>query len=189
MARPRCWNPRLTAVAVLVVVLGISVPALGNDFGYPGNYAANNYIHEVYRSIYLTDPIRTDTGYVVNSVLDPLPDIVAYTWTTYSDTTNDAQVYEANYGDTGWYAAAPCSPNASYGGSGTGTWCKPRYVKYNTGYYPTAFDTTAERRHFACHELGHTLGLYHYAGDCMDVQGVSYQYSTHNKNHLAAHYG
>ncbi|MBU1493516.1 MAG: hypothetical protein KJ956_06075 [Actinobacteria bacterium] len=173
-----------------VLVLGTAVPALGNDFGYPGNHAANNGVHEVYRSIYLTYNISNDTGYVVSYVLNPLPDITAYTTTTYSNYVNDVQVYEGTYGDLGGYAAAPCSPYARYGGSGTGTWCKPRYVKYDTGTHPSAFNTYQERRHFACHELGHTLGLFHRnSGYCLDVSGVSYTLSPHNQNHLSDLYG
>ncbi|GBE23073.1 hypothetical protein BMS3Bbin01_02454 [bacterium BMS3Bbin01] len=67
---------------------------------------------------------------------------------------------DGHYGATGWYAAAPCAAGATYGGSGTHTWCKPRLVKYNRSY-PEAFDTATERRWLACHELGHTLGLFH----------------------------
>ncbi|MBU1225592.1 MAG: hypothetical protein KJ698_00070, partial [Actinobacteria bacterium] len=69
-------------------------------------------------------------------------------------------------------------------------WCKPRYVKYDTGTHPSAFNTYQERRHFACHELGHTLGLFHRnSGYCLDVSGVSYTLSPHNQNHLSDLYG
>ena len=69
------------------------------------------------------------------------------------------------------------------GGSGQGTWCKPRQVKYNNGFYPTAFDTVVEMRHFACHEIGHTLGLVHFGNGCMMTTGTIICLRDHNWNH------
>lgn len=41
------------------------------------------------------------------------------------------------------------------------TWCEPQTVTYNNKAYPNSFDTTAERRAIACHEIGHIYGLRH----------------------------
>lgn len=174
---------RLLLVVGVVLSLLLPGPASANSFGYPGNYAANNGVHEVYFSIYLDWDLNSSTRHSIDYAYDPHPDIEAYRTTAYRS-ANDVRVYDANYGATGWYAAAPCPSGATIGGSGQGTWCKARLVQYNKGYYPTAFDTESERRHFACHELGHTLGLFHRSGCCMDTSGVDYYVGSHNNGHL-----
>ena len=187
MEKGRMVTKRWRVITAVVVLAALgAVPVEANEFGGPGpgNYAANNGIHEVYRSIYLSVNMRTATDYVVTSVYDLHSDVTAYVSATYSDTINDVQVYEGNYGNTDWYAGAPCSPNASFGGSGDAEYCKPRYVRYNTGGHPGAFDTQDERRHFACHEMGHTLGLFHDSVGCVHDGGVSYSVGTHNWSHL-----
>ena len=172
-------------VVLLALFLAVAT-ASANDFGYPGNYAANNYNHEVYLSTTLDSDLGSSTDWVTENTYDPHAEIAGYITLTYRS-ANDARVYDGNYGDTGWYAAAPCLSGATIGGSGQGTWCKPRTIRYNRGaggQYFDAFDTENERRHFACHELGHTLGLFHYTDGCMMESGVSYVVGTHNNNHL-----
>ncbi len=172
----------VAALVVAFLALGLRTPAAANSFGYPGNYAANNGNHEIYFSIYLDSDLASDTQLSMTYALNPHPDIYSYRTYTYRS-INDVRVYDGNYGNTGWYAAAgPCV--GSVGGSGQGTYCKPRQVRYNRGYYPSAFNTQAERRHFSCHELGHTLGLFHDSGGCMSSSGTSYYFGSHNYDHL-----
>ncbi|MEN8235793.1 MAG: hypothetical protein ABFR89_12835 [Actinomycetota bacterium] len=169
-------------LTVLLGVIVVSRSAGANSFGYPGNYAANNGTHEVYFSPYLDADLANDMELSMAYALNPHPDIYSYKTSTYRS-INDVRAYNANYGNTGWYAAAgPCV--GSTGGSGQGTYCKPRMTRYNNGYYPSAFNTQAERRHFTCHELGHTLGLFHDAGGCMSTSGVVYYFGDHNYDHL-----
>ncbi len=170
------------ALAVSAVVIGVGSVAVANPFGYPGNYAANNGNHEIYFSVHLDSDLATATELTMTHALNPHPAIHSYRIYV-ARSSNDVRVYDGNYGATGWYAAAgPCigSPR----GSGQGTYCKPRLVRYNRGQYPGAFDTEAERRHFACHELGHTLGLFHDPGGCMSSSGTSYYFGSHNYDHL-----
>ncbi len=171
----------LAALVTVLVAFGLRTPADANSFGYPGNYAANNGNHEIYFSIYLDSDLASDTQLSMTYALNPHPDIYSYLTRTYRS-LNDVRVYDGTYG-TGWYAASgPCV--GSEGGSGQGTYCKPRQVRYNRGTYPSAFNTQAERRHFSCHELGHTLGLFHDAGGCLSTSGVSYYFGSHNYDHL-----
>src|SRR3972149_2114694 len=106
--------------------------ASANDFGYPGNYAANNYNHEEHLSTTLDSDLGSSTDWVTENTYDPHAEIAGYITLTYRS-ANDARVYDVNYGDTGWYAAAPCLSGATIGGSGQGTWCKPRTIRYNRG--------------------------------------------------------
>lgn len=146
-------------VLVAGVVLGTFGIALANPFGYPGNYAVNNGTHAVYFYSSLDTDLADATQWSMDHNYTPVPRIYAYRTYAYAS-WNDVWVADGHYGATGWYAAAPCAAGATYGGSGTHTWCKPRLVKYNRSY-PEAFDTATERRWLACHELGHTLGLFH----------------------------
>jgi len=171
----------LAALVAALVAFGLRTPADANSFGYPGNYAANNGNHEIYFSIYLDSDLASDTQLSMTYALNPHPDIYSYLNRTYRS-YNDVRVYDGTYG-TGWYAASgPCV--GSEGGSGQGTYCKPRQVRYNRGTYPSAFNTQAERRHFSCHELGHTFGLFHDSGGCLSTSGVSYYFGSHNYDHL-----
>ena len=160
-------------------------PAVANQFGGPGtaNYAANNGTHVVWdASSGLADDLEDAVEYVLDDVYSDHPDINAFDTSSYGN-SNDVRVYDGNYGGS-WYASAPCSASASYGGSGDGEYCRPRLIRFNNGQHPTAFDTEAERRHFACHEVGHTLGLFHYGSGCMKTSGLSYSIGSHNYNHL-----
>lgn len=179
--RRRQWVVSLSVA--LVAAVGV-VPALGNDFGGPassGNHAANNGVHDVYLSVYLDDGLRVDTTWAVNYALNPHPEIVAYVNPSYVS-ANDVRAY-SNWYSFGHYAVSPCPSYATTGGSGDAEWCKPREINYNIGRFPEAFDSIAERRHFACHELGHTLGLFHDAGGCMKTSGLVY-FGDHNTDHL-----
>ena len=168
--------------ATLVIGAG---PVGANQFGGPGtaNYAANNGTHQVWdASSSLSDDLEDAVEYVLDYKYSAHPDIYAYD-TSSLGSTNDVRVFSGNYGEE-WYAAAPCSAFATYGGSGDGEYCRPRLIKFNDGQHPTAFDSLAEQRHFACHEVGHTLGLFHRSGGCMHTSGLSYSIDSHNYDHL-----
>ena len=171
--------------AVLTVVITAS-PSAANKFGGPGtdgNHAANNGVHVVWdASSGLADDLEDAVEYVLDNVFSDHPDITAFDTSSYGG-SNDVRVYDGNYGES-WYASAPCSASASYGGSGDGEYCRPRLIRFNNGQHPTAFDELPEQRHFACHEVGHTLGLFHYPSACMKTSGLSYSLSSHNYNHL-----
>jgi hypothetical protein len=65
--------------------------------------------------------------------------------------THCVNVYDRDYGSTGWYGRAVITYNSS-----TDT-IDSAYVQLNDHYSGTA----AEHRDTACQELGHTLGLGH----------------------------
>ena len=106
--------------AVFTVVITAS-PAVANQFGGPGtaNYAANNGTHVVWdASSGLADDLEDAVEYVLDDVYSDHPDINAFDTSSYGN-SNDVRVYDGNYGGS-WYASAPCSASASYGGSGDG---------------------------------------------------------------------
>ncbi len=178
---------RVILIGILLLASGVlaSAPpevAKANDFGYPGNYMANNAIHYLYYYSSLDPSLESDTDWVLDNKYGTHPDITTGEYASWS-TTNDVWVMDGNYGNSGWYAASPCYSGATYGGSGTWRWCYPRMIKYNNGYHPHAFNTQAERRHYACHEIGHTLGLFH-PYHCMNTSGTSYTVSSHDNAHL-----
>ena len=41
---------------------------------------------------------------------------------------------------------------------------RQRLIKFNDGQHPDADNSLAEQRHFACHGVGHTPGLFHHSG-------------------------
>lgn len=68
-------------------------------------------------------------------------------------------------------------------------WCRPQYIVYqdnNDGN--DCWDYGPCRRHYACHELGHTLGLQHtgQAGSCMSYAKNPHpeNLQTHDEGHL-----
>lgn len=182
---------KATALAVVLVV-ATATPVLSNPFGGPydedGNYAADNGTLLVYLTITLDDEMEDATEWALDNQYDPLSTIIIAMVTSISG--SEVRVYQANYGNSGWVAAAPCVAPKNTGGSGDGEWCEPRNVRFNRGYYPDYYDTRLERRFLACHELGHTLGLHHLSSDCMAVpaDGPKSFLGSHNVTHINDHY-
>lgn len=184
MSRADCFLLGM-AFAIGVTIAVTAGPVSANSFGGPGpaNYAANNGSHNVWDGHSgLDDDLEDAVEFVLDHRYSDHPEVTAYDTSKYGS-ANDVRVYDGHYGES-WYAAAPCSSSAKYGGSGDGEYCRPRLIKFNNNQYPDAYDTVAERRHFACHEVGHTLGLFHHSSGCMKTSGTSYSIGNHNYNHL-----
>ena len=76
----------------------------------------------------------------------------------------DVLVQSYDYGNlNGLVAWTDCVPwNTGQGGSHPNRWCRGQYITYNSFFYWSNFgyyDTDAQRRNVACHEMGHTIGL------------------------------
>jgi hypothetical protein len=85
-------------------------------------------------------------------------------WATRDASAND-DYYNLN-GAAGWVVCANSS------GQGTDVhghrWCQSSlYFNFSYGSF---FATAQQRDYMACHELGHTLGLRHHAGSCMEFR-------------------
>ena len=191
---------RLAIVAVLILTLLRPSPLAANTFGavtcntdLSSQCVSNNGAH-YYRYISLTSGMESAATWVFTNTYDPITDVVANE-TTDVDLT-DVWLTDGSYGTNGYRAWVKCAETATYGGSGVGRWCKAQGVWLNNGEYPGEYDTYAERRFVACHEVGHSLGLHHSSdvASCMkdlplNYSGTyEYNLTTHDETHLTDWY-
>jgi len=118
---------------------------------------ANNYVHTVYSGANLRSDIKADMYWVLDYTYDDDTELLAL---PDSDTNTDVKAYSTNYGQTGYYAATYCPTSSSKYGTNPNVVCRPQVIRFNL-YYSSRYDTQWERRAFACHEIGHTVGLHH----------------------------
>jgi hypothetical protein len=84
--------------------------------------------------------------------------------TNSSSTYYDVILQEGQYGLNEYNAWTHCTSSATYGGVDPDRWCKPQAIKFNLARWDLEYIDQQARRFFACHELGHTLGLQHPTG-------------------------
>lgn len=179
---------RATIVMVMVATLVMTPATASANFGsgacdyfvYNGystlncTSLANNSYHSVKFNNLGNQIANLDDNmeWVINNVYDPT-DLVAYR--DESDLYPDVVVADADFDDMGFIAWVVCdSENTGTGGSrsgGTG-WCRGQRLRYNS-FYSGYYDTYQERRHVACHELGHTVGLTHPSGEHVSDNGTT----------------
>ena len=141
--------------------------------GSPPNYVslANNRSHAV-RYGYLGGTtiedipnIRAAFDWILGNVYNPT-DLNAYH--SDADPLPDVIVHDFNYplfpSLAGWVNCPP--DNTGTGGTDPNRWCRGQTLVLNSYLYwfdNSVFDTDAQRRNIACHEMGHTVGLRHRA--------------------------
>lgn len=91
--------------------------------------------------------------------------------------TIDVRVADYSYGNNGVAGWVVCPVGAQQSSAGDPLrWCIGQVLRYN-GSYASNFTTTTMKRSLACHEMGHTVGLQHYASStsCMPktINGVT----------------
>jgi hypothetical protein len=84
----------------------------------------------------------------------------------------DVVAYAADYGENGAAGWVFCPAEAPHGTNAQGDrWCQRQELHFNlNSRYASYFADRASRDYMACHELGHTLGLWHW-GNPPQTQG------------------
>lgn len=132
----------------------------------------------------------TSSDWSVSTVLDTTVAASTKNSRTCKPTTGRVEVCNATYGNTAWLGLAHIWVSSSHITQGT--------VKMNDTYLSQApYNTTAEKNHVMCQEVGHTLGLGHQdesgasLATCMDYsQSLSSQHpNQHDFDELAIIYG
>ena len=158
---------------VLSLLLSFSLSSNALALNLNGYRAGNNNVVTFNKS-QLTTTISNAFNYNDSNSIEPT-DISTTVYTNSS--LREVNVYDYNYGDTGWYGRWFCQ--TFYDGS---LWCADGRVQINL--YWSYNDTQA--RSLVCEEIGHSVGLSHSAenASCMSQQWDKTFLSDHDKAQL-----
>jgi hypothetical protein len=179
----RVKSTRLAAL-IAAGLAATAATAVATNFGAGGGiyYTDNNIVTFHYA---LLDGVFADsTNWVRINELEPTR-LVTGTGTTTEESAADVSVFDANYGDSGWWGVAECMVLQS------ATICEHHHVRINRFHSPGGDGWSAtERRSILCEEIGHTLGLRHRdaSGTCMSQRWNETHFNSHDDDHINARY-
>ncbi len=163
---------RMLALAVLVATIGATaaLPAFANHSwnGYHWARTANPFTLQVgdnLSSTWKSYLQTTSTDWTQSTVLNTTV-VTGGAKGKCRPTSGRVEVCNGSYGNNGWLGLAQIWLSGGHITQGT--------VKVNDTYFNTpTYNTTSERNHVMCQEVGHTLGLDHHTsgatlGTCMD---------------------
>ena len=164
---------RTVGAAVAAILLSTTMVQAGNVLGHRAG--GNNIV--TFNQSALTDNIHNAAHFVDDNSIEPT-DIS--TTLFHSDPGKEVQIYDWNYGDTGWYGRWFCQS------WGAGNVCLDGRVQINLFW---AYNQQ-QARSLVCEEVGHAVGLAHSGedGSCMSQQWDETLLSPHDKAHLNAIY-
>lgn len=165
-------------LAAAVLALAVALPAtatnvLGHRAGWDSTVKFNK--------VSLTAQVNAQFNNLISDSISPT-DITPMISIDQPWADWEVNVFDANYGDTGWVGAWTC---VVWGGMTT---CTQGRVYINLTYGPY---TNGEVKSIICEEVGHSVGLAHSGevnASCMSQQPSQTKLSTHDKAHLNAIY-
>jgi hypothetical protein len=175
---PRTRPMRWPALALGVVLLmQLPATALADHTGRPIGAASNcdrpvnpprctsvgdDRMHRIAFDESLSPALTDAMRFAMSEVYDP----TRLTMIEHAAVTKrtDVVAFSGDFGDNGAAAWVYCPSDAPQGMNVVGDrWCRHQELYFNLNpRYSIFFDDDASRRHVACHELGHTLGLRHW---------------------------
>lgn len=177
----------------LVVLLQMPATALAEHTGRPIGAASNcdrpvtpprctsvgdDRMHRIAFDQSLSPGLTDAMRYAMSEVYDA----TRLTMIEHAEVTKrtDVIAFSGDFGDNGAAAWVYCPKEAPQGTNVVGDrWCRHQELYFNLNpRYSIFFDDDASRRHVACHELGHTLGLRHW-GNPPESRGPAAQTCLH----------
>ncbi len=171
------WPALVLGVVLLVQLLGPPAVVLAEHTGRPIGAASNcdrpvtpprctsvgdDRMHRIAFDESLSASLAEAMRYTMSEVYEP----TRLTMVEHATVTKrtDVIAFSGDFGENGAAAWVHCPSEAPQGPNVVGDrWCRHQELYFNLNpRYALFFDDDASRRHVACHELGHTLGLRHW---------------------------